>query len=145
MDYILSQAYGEAQLRQSLSIYYGGRHGLRLNHLLESIPDITRTSQALRSKGNRHSEAVLQKSERGVRGSCHRSAHPYHLIPVIPITSSRRNAEFVEGSGTMMMTEALSLLQLEEDRGKPYHLIPVIPIIPVMNPFHLIRWVMIGG
>ena len=45
----------------------------------------------------------------------------------------------------MMMTEALSLLQLEEDRGKPYHLIPVIPIIPVMNPFHLIRWVMIGG
>ena len=59
---------------------------------------------SLRSQISRQSVTeILQKSERGVRGSCHRSAHPCHLIPVIPIASSRRNAEFVEGSCTMTM------------------------------------------
>ena len=67
-----------------------------IKHSLRSPLADSQDSQAQAStvKGNGHFEAVLQKSERGVRGS----AHPYHLIPVIPITSSRRNAEFVEGS-----------------------------------------------
>ena len=60
--------------------------------------------------------------------------NPYHLVPA---KCGVRGGELYDDDEHD--EQALSLLQLEEDRGKPYHLVPVIPIIPVMNPFHLIE------